>query len=397
MDVTVPESPVAAGIVDLDLHGFVRIQLLDAQPSDVARVIRQLGPLAPTDGAEPDVVVRFVDRIVPDGPLTHVGLHDAGFDRSHFYVLRGRTQARGTARIPFDAVGAQCHIVCERRLPSVPLLLPIVNMAALAKGILPLHASAFVHEGRGVLATGWAKGGKTEALLAFAELGARYVGDEWVYLDDGRRMYGVPEPIRLWRWHLEQLPRVRATLTLRQRARLDALHAVAALTERAAAAAGGPLGSVLRRAAPVLRRQVSVQVPPSRLFGPGGMQPSGTLDHVLLVANHTSDSVEVEPVGPDEVGARMRASLEDERSEFMAYYRQFRFAFPDRRSTVVEDATDAEARLLGSVLTGVPCHWVRHPYPVTISGLVDPVLSARPHHDTAAAEPHRSVTVNEHS
>ena len=82
-----------------------------------------------------------------------------------------------------------------RGLPAIPLLVPIVNLTALANGALPLHASAFVHRGTGVVATGWSKGGKTEALLAFSANGARYVGDEWVYVAaDGSRVSGIPSP-----------------------------------------------------------------------------------------------------------------------------------------------------------------------------------------------------------
>ena len=35
-------------------------------------------------------------------------------------------------------------------LPAVPLLIPIVNLTALANGALPMHASAFTHDGVGV-------------------------------------------------------------------------------------------------------------------------------------------------------------------------------------------------------------------------------------------------------
>ena len=64
----------------------------------------------------------------------------------------------------------------------------ILNFTLLSKDCVPLHASAFTHQGKGILLTGWSKGGKTEALLAFAQHGARYVGDEWIILSgDGER------------------------------------------------------------------------------------------------------------------------------------------------------------------------------------------------------------------
>ena len=109
----------------------------------------------------------------------------------------------------------------ERGLQAVPLLIPIVNFAALSKGVIPLHASAFAYNDVGILVTGWAKGGKTETLLAFTSKGAEYIGDEWVYLSkDGRYMYGIPEPIRVWDWHLRYLPEYRSLLKGSDRARL---------------------------------------------------------------------------------------------------------------------------------------------------------------------------------
>ena len=115
--------------------------------------------------------------------------------------------------------------MCERGVAAVPLLIPILNMTLLARGVLPLHASAFVHEGTGVVATGWSKGGKTEALLAFASRGAEYVGDEWVYVaSDGARVHGIPEPIRIWRWQLRQLPEYERMIKPAERARLTVLE-----------------------------------------------------------------------------------------------------------------------------------------------------------------------------
>src|SRR5207247_1046267 len=100
------------------------------------------------------------------------------------------------ARVDFRQIGGRCEIVSQSGLGPVPLLIGIVTVTALGKSFVPLHGSAFVHNATGIIVTGWAKGGKTEALLAFAEHGARYVGDEWILLSsDGRKVYGVPEHI----------------------------------------------------------------------------------------------------------------------------------------------------------------------------------------------------------
>jgi hypothetical protein len=248
-------------------------------------------------------------------------------------------------------------------------------MTALARGVLPLHASAFVHRGTGVLATGWAKGGKTETLLAFAAHGAQYVGDEWIYVTPAGEMHGVPEPIRLWHWHVAQLPELRAGLPAATRARLRALPPVASTATALGEALRGTSGSVLRRAAPVVRRQAYVQVPPARLFGEEAIALHGRVDRVLLVTSHDRDDVTVEPIAGATVAARMRASLEEERSSFLQAYRQFRYLFPDRRSPVVDEAAAIEHELLERALAHRPAFLLRHPYPVRFDRLVGPVES----------------------
>jgi hypothetical protein len=372
-----PRLMSVSSSADLDLHGVVGVRLLDARAEDVRRVERQLG-LAPSEIiGEPDITVRFVDAIEPRGSLTYVGLDDAGFDESAFYVLRGRHKTQGKVLIPFDEIGGSCHIVCERGLPQVPLLLGVINMTALAKGVLPLHASAFIYRGLGILAAGWAKGGKTELLLAFMEHGAKYVGDEWVYIDPDRRMFGIPEPIRLWRWQLAQLPVFAARLSGQQRFRLSALDALSRGVE-AITPPGSTLGlpgSVLRRAAPVISRQVNVQIPPARLFGADSVALQAELERVFLLSSQQDTELRLDRIPGREVAARMVASNDAERDPLMSYYRQFRFAFPGRRSHILERAGQIEAGLLRNLLAGLPATWLRHPYPVSLASLYEAAVS----------------------
>ncbi|MBA2768795.1 MAG: hypothetical protein H0U35_06640 [Sporichthyaceae bacterium] len=82
------------------------------------------------------------------------------------------------------------------------------------------------------------------------------------------------------------------------------------------------------------------------------------------------------PTSGEEVADRMRASLQEERAPFMASYRQFRFAFPDRCSDLVERAEELEAKLLMRVFAGRAAYEVGHPYPFQLADLVLPVREA---------------------
>lgn len=375
---TAPEP--GAGRVDFDLHGFVGVRVADPQPGDAEVVRRQLGPLERSLQRAPDIVVRFVDRLDDQQPVTFATWPDGGWTDRGFYVLRGKAGVPVRTLLPLDDVGVPgagpVEIVCERGNPQVPHLLAVVNIVALSHGVLPLHASAFTYQGTGVLVTGWAKGGKTETLLAFARRGADYVGDEWVYLTPDGGMHGVPEPVRLWDWHLRQLGDARPGLPAGRRVRVRATHLAAQAAARLGSVAPAGAGaSLLRRAAPVLQRQAYVQVPPAELFGPQRMTLHGRVDIVVLALSHDAANIRIEHVDGAEIAARMLASLAEERAPFLSVYRQFRFAFPHRPCPAIEAAAEAEEKLLNHHLAGRRAYLLRHPYPVDLVDLTSPIES----------------------
>jgi hypothetical protein len=364
--------------VDFDLHGVVGIRLSGASASDAVAVRRQLGPIERPLDREPDIEIDYVDRLSPDGPLRSIGRDDAAFDRSAFVLLRGRFKAPVRVAIPFDRVGGPCRIVAERRVGTIPLLVPIVNLTALGRGLLPIHASAFVHDGLGILVTGWAKGGKSELLLAFAARGASYVGDEWVYLtEDGARMVGLPEPIRLWDWQLRAMPEFAARVSSGQRARLVSTRALGATI---GGLAGAPVvrrtagGRTLRRARPYVDRQLDVQVPPARLFGGRVLAEGAPLDRIVFVESVDEDAVTVESIDGAEIARRMVHSIRHEWLDLWTAYLKWRYAFPDRPNPSLEGLERTLAERLDRALSGRRAVALRHPYPPDIPALADALI-----------------------
>lgn len=376
----VASVPAAAPVVDFDLRGLAQVRLLGAGAAELAAVARQLGPTrAPAPlAAAPDITLRFVDRLEAGDDLRLIGVDEAGFDEKGFYLLRGRQKAAVKVAMPFEALGEPCEVLCERGLPAVPLLIAAINLRLLARGILPLHATAFEFGGRGVLAAGWAKGGKTELLLGFARQGARYIGDEWVYIEpESGRMRGLPEPIRIWDWHLDELPDIRARLPRGDRVKLGVLGAGARGLNGLAAGRVGrtALGRATRRSLPLLQRQRWVQAPPEALFGAGGCAAEGRIDRVILVGSHAAPGLRAEPIAGEAVARRMLASLQFEQLPLLEHYLRFRFAFPERRNPLIEDLEARQRTLLDRALAGRPAWALWHPYPAPIPALFE---AARP-------------------
>ena len=365
----------AADIAEFDLHGRVGIRLVDARPRDVAAVERQLGPIrAPLD-RDPDIVIRFVDRLPLRGPLRYLGDRDVGFTDDAYVILRGRFHANVRVALPIDRLGGPCEIVCERGLPAVPLLIQILVLTALWNGFIPLHACAFIHGGQGVLVTGWAKGGKSETLLAFGARGATYVGDEWVFLDpEDRRMFGLPEPMRVWDWQLASMPAIRDRVARSDRARLAATRAAvrgAGITAAAPVVGRSAVGRLARRGQALLENQLSVQVPPEQLLPGTTFAGSARLDHVLLVMSQRADSIDVETIDPKLLAQRATESFAFELMDLLAHRRRFRFAFGDRPMPYLDGFEERHRTSLAAALSDVPALSVRHPYPLEIPRLYD--------------------------
>src|SRR6266508_1771828 len=143
---------------DFDLHGLVGIRVVDGTARDVAAVAAQLGPLPRRLDREPDIVIRFVDRLELGSRLRYLGARDAGWTDDGFFVLRSRKQPV-VVRLPMGDIGGRCEIVSESGVPAIPFLIAILNLTVLGNGALPLHAAAFELDGVGTLVTGWSKGG----------------------------------------------------------------------------------------------------------------------------------------------------------------------------------------------------------------------------------------------
>jgi hypothetical protein len=358
--------------VDYDIHGLVGVRLLNPSPGDAEAVFKQLGPLQRPLNREPDLIVRFVDHL-PISGLRHLTLNENGFTDDDFFILRSSKKA-ARVKIAFEQIGSeQCEIVCESGLRSVPLLLAIVNLTMLRKDCVPLHASGFVYHNTGVVVTGWAKGGKTETLLSFAAHGGRYVGDEWILLSgDGQKMYGIPEVIRLWDWHLENLPHVRRQIKRENLLMFKAIHGLDRFQQKLNGSFGKMLPvKLLREGMPRIKRQLNVRVEPEIVFGDRFGPFSAKPEKVFFALSHADQAITVEPMEPAAVAQHMIASIRFEQIPFFEHYLAFKFAFPNRKNEFLDNVHERQYEILRRALSGKEAYMVRHPYPVSFQELYE--------------------------
>lgn len=356
--------------VDFDIHGLVGIRLINPSERDETAVHKQIG-FSPTKlSREPDIIIRFVDQLLVTD-LHLLGLNHSGYTNKGFFLLENGRR-KGKAKIPFDQVGGICEIVCETNLGPVPLLIAILNLTLLSKGHVSLHASAFLFNGVGILTTGWAKGGKTEALFAFANNGAQYIGDEWIILSsNGEFMYGIPEPIRLWDWHLEFLPEIAKKLNLENRMTFSSIRLLEKWSQSLSKGRIKKLPPIkmLRKAMPALKRQLNITLPPSEIFGTETI--TAKPEKIFLLLSQSENDYQVSSIEGQQVARRMISSVQFEQLPFMEYYNAFTFAFPEKRNPFIESSKQLQNELLNRALEGKEAYQVSHPYPLSFQKLYD--------------------------
>ena len=182
------------------IHDSIGIRLTGLSENVESWLKRFQAPL----NSPADLEVR-VSETMPDDPLRYIELHRYGYSQSGFVMLTRGAKPKKVL-IPLENLGNNCLITCEKGANSVPMLQEIIHLSAIQKGFLPLHASAFNHEGQTILASAWPQGGKTSLLFAFSQHGADYISDDWTYLDAEHQAYGIPLPVTVRSWQLEQLP-----------------------------------------------------------------------------------------------------------------------------------------------------------------------------------------------
>ncbi len=363
--------------IDFNLHNILGIRLIDCTAQDGNVVSKQLGLPKTSLNKQPDILIRFVDRLECSSAMQYLDINESGFTENSFMILRSKYKTPARVQINFGQIGEQCEITCERGLSAVPLLIPIINLTALAKGALPMHASAFQFDGKGILATGWSKGGKTEMLMAFMLNGAKYIGDEWIYIDNqGKQMYGIPEPIRLWDWHLQTLPSYHKCIPIIDRSRLNAIKLIQYLDRLLSESpiVKGLFKKMFNRLRPILKQQAHVDISPRRLFNQSTENLSSSLNKILFLASHSSPEIVVRPIDPFDIASRMVFSLQYEQMNLLSYYFAFRFAFPQLHNDFIDRKEELMRERLHCVLANKDCYGVYHPYPVNIPALYEAVL-----------------------
>lgn len=353
---------------EFSIHGVLGVTLLNAEACDVATVRRHLGPLEKSLSREPDLVVRFTKRL----PIVQTQHQE-----DSFVVLD-----KLAAQIAVNFGSQPCEILCQSGLRSIAVLLPILSLVALKKGYVAVHGSALLYDGVGVVLAGHATSGKTTTLLGFGNLGAEFVGDDWLLLrSDGQKMHGLPAAIDISPKHVESSRLVRHILTPWRRRGFDVLGAVAASVEGVVGhgSRGRFVKRAVRRIVTAIQRRIIPRIQPQQLFAKCATSFSAKPQKVFFFLKHDEAVVHVKEIHPKEMAELLSQLAEHEQKDLMELYQTFRFAFPQCNSILFEDLFTRQREILTSAVAPHETYIIRHPYPVCFVDLykrISPLLAS---------------------
>lgn len=350
-----------------DLMGNVRLKIVGADEKDLAMVRKQLGiKSTASSGKGDDITIRFVDQLTPD-KMNYLGIDQFGFTHEEFYLLNP-ISGKAEVQIPLDLIGEKCEIVCQRGITEISLLTEILKITYLQKNILSLHASAVEYELDGVVITGWVRGGKTSALLAYIQQGAKFVADDWVLYDPEKdKVFGFPGKLSVSDDHLCQMPKFRSRVEFSKRVYLACVKLLVSLVKLTMTAFQS---KVLRKIALKLENKLRVDLLPSEIFA-----PEAILEHVLpkkflLMTSHRQDKFEVKKITQDEMVEIFIHSSDHDLMQLHETYLAYCFAFPDRKNLHLENRGKIERPLLKKALACKETFVIYHPYPLPFSAFM---------------------------
>lgn len=360
--------------VDFNLNNLFSIRLEDPTSEAVKAVQNQVGVQPSVLNVEPDLTVYYVDRFID--LMCHTEMGNAGFINDEFYVMTGDGRKNKRVQFPFAALGRPCKVICETGTTEIPLLKLIITLRMLANGLMPLHAAAFVYNGKGVVVNGWPMGGKTSTLFSFLTRGAQFVSDDWLFVDSDNNIYGLMQPIKLSDWQLKQLPDYQAKVKRMKRLTIQGLrwlNAVEQFVPEWVRDKLFPAKAFYQGLRYLNKKQRHVTLSPEKLFGTNWEAPTGKFDILLLTLSHESPDVTVNPLNIDIAVERLMAALHYEWMKWEEYYFQYLYAFPYKRNMLMDTAWDIQRKLLKSILTGKDIFLVKHPHPVKLDELYNTI------------------------
>lgn len=357
--------------IDISFNGFVGIRFEgDIPPSAKEYVRKELGHMQVKDLDEPDIIVRFIDRMpirVPPDSEHYFG--------DGLYILQTHL---GTVEVPYYALEnfpqSPILIRAERSVSPYFLFTRVVEQFAdfimtTYRGVTFVHASSVSVNGKGAVFAALPHTGKTDLLLGFLLNGwGRFLGDDFTIISQDGTIYPYPRQLNILHYNVHRYPELLRHMYSNwssiPQAKIKLLI--------------GQIGEWARQKRGNFWRGLAlVTLHASHLKGldvskVGGIAPPTSLSTVFLTyrSARVREPVFDRNVTPEKIGACLTANQIWERESLWSDYMLYIFASKGYKSSLVEGFRRKKEELLAKAFSRSTN------YILTLSENTDPHIQA---------------------
>ncbi len=354
----------------LDLHNLIKIELIN-EPQNIRRFYRHTVGLGVFETSllsddEVDIKITFVDKLKL-GSSIELMHSQAAYDDESFYKI---TPLGRKICLSFENFEPPCKIVCEigtKPIELLEILDQLTQYIALKKKAVFIHSAAVFSNGRGILFPGWSAAGKTAILLKLLNEGAQYMSNDSTILKEDGTMLAYPVSLDLNEYYhkelLEVLPnRGKNMFSRRERALGTAMTFLGMVLRKMPEDLVKRIGNELYRIGPELGKRCIV--PYLTLYPQGKIRMSSNLDIVFLLARSGIDKIEISKIDAKFAASKIAPCLSYETAYHLrGLYHMFRFAYPNKRNELVENAERISEEIMGKSFEGKQLYYVKLPIP----------------------------------
>jgi|GEM_PF-2512886 len=354
--------------MQFSIHDIVRIRFKGESEGLRSYFGREWKLFRCSESAKADIDVEFVKHIPIKEGVEFVSIFSAYTPTGDFIYF---DRYGNKSLLPFETFGKkEIKIISENSIhpPSFYnyILIPAIRSFLLRKGFTFLHASSIAIAGKGIVFPAWAGTGKSSMVIRFLKDGAEFMSDELAIIGKGGDLYAYPNSLNLYDYNFNEFPELRRSLNREKRMQflLKDIFEKFVYTPGSKLPATSTLRNVLFKLQQLSKNLVRVKIPAEELFPGVKVREKVPLEKIFFIIRGEVNSPVVRAVEPEFVAQKMARCLEFEFNYYYIYYLMFKFAFPDKKVGVIENALKLQEGILKNAFKGIETYYCIIPYGV---------------------------------
>ena len=214
---------------------------------------------------------------------------------------------------------------------------PLLIIWAARHGILFVHASAILKDGKAKVFAAWRHTGKTSSIFSMVKDKIKFMGDDYCVLFNSK-VYIYPKYINIFSYNFESYPWLYGKLSFTLSTRIKLSVYIKKFLYWISQNLSGSLSKVFFRLSEFAEISTNTKVTPQQLDL--DVQESAPLDEVIFITKATKSHGKKKMLSAYAIEQKLMAITTYEIRDFLNIYRKFKYLYPDKGNTIIDEYKD---------------------------------------------------------